>query len=60
MKPIIVVELPYLELLTLLDELSRFLSSKGLIQGWSKQPVTIQNKTVSWDMLIQVHVTTSF
>lgn len=58
MSPIVTVQLPYLEILKQLEELAWFLSSKGLVEGWDTIPVTIGEKSTSWNELIRVdHIT---
>ena len=54
MKPILTVELPYLQILKLLDELSRVLCSKGLLDGWDALQVTVNHTALSWNQLIRV------
>ena len=55
MEPITTISLPFTSILQSLNELSSFLSGKGLVDGWDTIPVTINNQSFTWVQLIRVY-----
>ena len=56
MEPITTISLPFTSILQSLNELSSFLSGKGLVDGWDTIPVTINNQSFTWVQLIRVYL----
>ena len=55
MKHLYTIQLPYLSILNDLYELATQLTSMGLNEGWDSTPITIHEKQLTWNSVIQVY-----
>ena len=54
MHPLLVISIPFPSILAQLHEISLFLSSRGLIDGWDAFPVVLNGQQLTWSRVLYV------
>ena len=52
MHPLLVISIPFPSILAQLHEISLFLNSRGLIDGWDTFPVVLNGQQLTWSRVL--------